>query len=281
MNLILILFYKNMIKPMKKYGKLKLIETFKKKITTTQTYGKFECECGKIIEMRMASVKNGHSKSCGCMSKNASIRHARKPINFFDQNDESTYYWAGFLFGDGCVNKQGGLTICLSNANGGYEHLKKLSKFIYGQNYVREYINNCHLSVYNSVVLKNLSSFNILPNKTHNCIFKVPDDTCVQHFIRGYFDADGWASYKICKNNMRKYKYLTIGLCSYLSENMIMVSNYLPTKTYINKKKKQELYELRIQSQKDVRKFIEFILPINKELCLKYKWSKLWNFVNS
>lgn len=96
---------------MVKYNKLKLINTFKKKIISIQTYGKFECECGKIIEIRMASVKNGHSKSCECMVKTASIRYARKPINFFDNEDELTYYWAGFLFGDGSITKQGHLVI--------------------------------------------------------------------------------------------------------------------------------------------------------------------------
>ena len=215
------------------------------------------------------------------MSKNASIRHARKPINFFDRNDESTYYWAGFLFGDGCVNNKGGLTICLSNSNGGYNHLQKLSKFIYGQDYVCKYIDNCHLSAYNSIILKNLSNFNILPNKTYNCIFGIPDETYVQHFIRGYFDADGWASYQICKYKEHRYRYLTLGLCSYLKENMEIVSKYLPMRSFINKKKKQELYELRVYAQKDVRKFIEFMSPVDRELCLEYKWSKLWNFVNS
>lgn len=282
MNLILVLLWKDRIKLMKKYGKLKLINTFKKKITTEQTYGKFECECGKIVEIRMASINNGHSRSCGCMSKTATTRHARKPINFFDQNDESTYYWAGFLFGDGGITKQGHLTICLSQNNGGYEHLVKLSNFIFGKNYARrDKDNKCGLSISDKSLIYNLDRFGIIPNKTYKGLLKIPDINNARHFVRGYFDADGWASYKICKYKEHRYKYLTLGLCSYLKQNMEIISKYLPIKSFINKKKKQELYELRVYSQASVRKFIKFMLPVDKELCLESKWSKLWNFVNS
>jgi hypothetical protein len=39
----------------------------------------FKCDCGKIVETQLSSVKNGYTQSCGCYSKkNASIRMTGK-----------------------------------------------------------------------------------------------------------------------------------------------------------------------------------------------------------
>lgn len=194
-------------------------------------------------------------------------------INDFSELTSESSYWAGFLFGDGSIDMNQKVQVCLSNLDGGYNltHLKKLSEYVYGQNRVNEYDTRIHLQFKTDNLLENLGKFGIIPNKTHNGHMVLPD-RFKHDFIRGYFDADGWCSVRkqLNKKYNKYYDNNSIGLCSYLSKNLEIVTQYLP-KTNITKKKTQELYEVRWASK---NKLLECYKTLNGVLRLESKWEK-------
>lgn len=57
-----------------KYGRLTIIGKERRNGITTQ---KCLCDCGKITFVRYDRLKNGHTKSCGCLKKKHDIRNKR------------------------------------------------------------------------------------------------------------------------------------------------------------------------------------------------------------
>lgn len=53
-----------------KYGRLTVIENLglKKVYGQNKTFVKVRCDCGNVIEAALTRIKNGHKKSCGCLS---------------------------------------------------------------------------------------------------------------------------------------------------------------------------------------------------------------------
>lgn len=219
----------------------------------------------KIIYSRHKS-----RKSKFCSSKCSEKYKTVYPINNFDEINSVNCYWYGFLFGDGSINHNGDIQVCLSNLDGGYnvKHLRKLSHLIYGFDRVHVYETKCHFRFKTNNSLNNLSRFGIIPNKTYNGEIIMPPKYQYD-FIRGYFDADGWFSNNKYKSkNGYIYEKPMIGLCSFLSKNLEIISSFLPD-AKITKKKKQELYEIRWQSQEKIKKFYTLV---NGNLKLERKW---------
>lgn len=61
----------------KKFGKLKVIEISGKTITNTYLW-KCLCECGNIKILDGKKLRNGHTKSCGCLRKLISSKNCIK-----------------------------------------------------------------------------------------------------------------------------------------------------------------------------------------------------------
>jgi len=163
----------------------------------------------------------------------------------------------GFLFGDGNIDSNGKLQVCLSSKDSGL--LTQLSIFLFDKDYINRYNNRCHLQYSNLEIQKPLSRYGIIPGKTENSVLILPEKY-KSDFIRGYFDADGWYSSKDYKHKNGKFypKYVW-GICSYLLENLEIINRELPVQGRIAKKKKQELYELRFQSKKDIEEVRNYL----------------------
>lgn len=235
-----------------------------------------KCECGKICNKKLSMVKIGHVKSCGCLAiKNRYTKNSKhKLLNDFSKEDTVSTYWAGFLFGDGNIDDNGKLQVCLGLES--KEHLEKLSLFLIGTNKVRIYKDRCHFQITNNILAKNLSKFGIIPRKTYNSKMILPKNNKLhKHFIRGYLDADGWISVK----KDRKYEYINIGICSYLKSNLDIVAKTLPIP---NKKptkiKKRNLYDLRYNSKKDVSSVMNYLF--DDSIYLEIKWNKIKHLIN-
>ena len=61
-----------------KYGRLTVLErdfnyVVEHKIKTKRTYWKCQCDCGNILTVRGSHLKNGTTKSCGCLIKDTRI----------------------------------------------------------------------------------------------------------------------------------------------------------------------------------------------------------------
>ena len=211
----------------------------------------------------------------GRMLKNSD----RQIVNDFSGDDPATAYWAGFLYGDGCIQKGGQLQVCLSSVD--LDHLIKLSLFICGSDYVCKYDTRCYFQISHENIRNGLAKWGILHDKTKmDTLYNIQTEY-MKDFIRGYFDADGWVSIgyskKYGKYNMY-YRRFCVGICSYNIENLEYINQFLPTPGKIHSKKKQILYELRWSSIKKDINVIKFLY--HPELSLSRKAVKLCQLMN-
>ena len=224
--------------------------------------------CIQCQDPLTASQNYKGNKFC---SNECSGNFRRRPViaNMADDNPE-VYYWAGFLFGDGCVDESGKLQVCLSDKD--VQHMRCLSMFLFGVDYTNVYPGRCHLQVTDTSLCHELRRFGIVPNKTYLSTFTIPREVYARDFVRGYFDADGWYSTGKYPNkrNGQLYAKQVVGLCSYLEKNMLLVNGLMPTPGSILKKKSQELYELRWTSRAAVQTVRDFLFGTP---CLGRKWT--------
>lgn len=140
--------------------------------------------------------------------------------NFFEVIDtEEKAYWLGFIMADGCVtrttnttnNKPNRLSFNLSSVD--HNHLEKFTRALNSSAKVTEvipkgsYSNNpiSRLSINSVKLCSDLAKYGILERKTGSeC---VPDfEPCtLRHFIRGFFDGDGYVTY----NRNRKHEIVS------------------------------------------------------------------------
>ena len=94
-----------------KFGRLKVLyldENYSNKKRDNVRYWKCKCECGKEISVRASSLKNGNTKSCGCLKKELTrnrniinmigekcgsltvIKEGKRPKNV---NNTRAYWW--------------------------------------------------------------------------------------------------------------------------------------------------------------------------------------------
>ena len=273
----------------KKYGKL-TIQNIRMDYVGVKKISKHNvadciCGCGNNTVVILSHLKSGHNKSCGCLRKG-------RVINDFSILTPDSCYWAGFIFGDGSINRKSKrLAVGLSIVD--IEHLKKLSYFICGENRVKTYNNNkcngktyqsCHFSIANTNLANNLKTFGIVPNKTYESSLILPKKYQTD-FIRGYFDADGCFT----TNKREIYLYHRICWASYLKENLEIIAKYLPTTYKIYKtirktgqNKNSHIYTLESSHKSTIIDTINLLLPKHKcGVFLERKWDKIYDSIDA
>jgi transposase len=142
-----------------------------------------------------------------------------KPIHydfnsdFFKNDNEKSFYWAGFIAADGCVkeikrkscnNINYEFSLGLSKTD--KDHLEKFKKDIGYDGPIHDYLiknsirnskwndtYSSQISMTSKVYFDDLKKFNIVPMKS--LIYTFPewliDHELINHFMRGYFDGDG------------------------------------------------------------------------------------------
>jgi hypothetical protein len=90
------------IEPGTKFNMLEFVEKRKsiKDGKVTKSVGLFKCDCGVEKEYRILDVKNGHTKSCGCIRKTCNIKHGQTV-----GGDLSKEYIAWINMKERCTNK--------------------------------------------------------------------------------------------------------------------------------------------------------------------------------
>ena len=163
-------------------------------------------EIAKIFNVNEKTIKI-NAKKYGLTSKIGSQGARKHKFNerYFENIDsEEKAYWLGFIAADGCVykNKQSyRLQINLKGSD--IDHLKKFQKAICSDYKITEkkvgkaQSNTCQLKINSTKMCNDLIKNNIIERKS--IIFEPPilNKNLMSHFIRGYFDGDGWiTSYK-------------------------------------------------------------------------------------
>lgn len=142
-------------------------------------------------------------------------QHGRK--NNFNQNyfsnidHQNKAYWLGFIYADGCVLNTGSgntktnrLTLNIS-----YKDIELLYAFCKDINYSNSKINiykpnntfsdnlMCKLSCNSIKLCQDLNRLGVFQNKTGNLTSLPPiSQDMMSHFLRGFFDGDGWSGKK-------------------------------------------------------------------------------------
>ena len=68
-----------------KYGRWSVLERFGTRRCDGQVLWKCQCECGNIKPVLGSSLRNGHSKSCGCLNNELRKARFKKPRNKLEE----------------------------------------------------------------------------------------------------------------------------------------------------------------------------------------------------
>lgn len=221
---------------------------------------------------------------------------------FFEKiNTEEKAYILGFLYADGNLHKNG-YHVKLKLQERDKYILEKMNKTLKSNKplYFHKKTKETHQHAY-SIVLSNKKMYNDLmnlglyPNKTYDLKFKnVFSDKLFKHFLRGYFDGDGWVcvyenpnKYKskktgILKNNKKTTAEVgftgTLNMCEFLHDYFLKKLD-IESKIKTDKRTDLRIKSIKIKKQAHVLKFYNFIYS-DCNIFLNRKKEKFENFFN-
>jgi len=192
----------------------------------------------------------------------------RKPLRFYNLNNEETTYWLGFLFADGTIMpSKGGIRLVLQPKD--KKHLQKFADFTdreikeiqttlksTGKTYKQLAVN-----YYSQNDLDFLMSLGLVPHRCKNevgipsCIL----DNRIKHFIRGFFDGDGSIQYNESHNG---YKRLVCNIHNGSRQLLLdikhILKNITDTQWNIHKDKRSPVYYISCSGNKACKKLYDY-----------------------
>jgi hypothetical protein len=210
------------------------------------------------------------------------IRYVCKD-NFFDFDNEKSFYWAGFLAADGNVSKQNDISIGLCIQD--FDHVCKFKKDIESDSPVTSFkvkpafidgvyvgqTEHCRFRIRSHYMGNSLRRFNIVPAKTY--IYTIPDfvenSKYFRDYLRGYFDGDGWFS------QVKNTGKISLGLCGtkdFIEKiNKLIMMHVSVSSGSIWKQK--NIFKLSFGKQHDVYLIAKFMYE-NSGVYLERKYKK-------
>lgn len=243
-------------------------------------------ECSKIFNVDRGTLRNNLKR----MGIETNRKKKMINENYFEIIDSpEKAYWLGFLLADGTVGSKNdsiGITLkredryILEDFAKAIE-LDPLTIYDYeaNNNVMNKKYPSSELTFTSSIMKNHLSQYNIFPNKTKcEAPFLELEPLLIRHYIRGFFDGDGWIStYKRrpqdrCKNPKTELGFgSSYEMCDYLSSHF--------SKTLrISKKepKKGAIHRIRYCSNSDIKKIGNYLYS-DTDLYLKRKHKKFVN----
>lgn len=205
----------------------------------------------------------------------------------FDSIDtELKAYVLGLITADGSVSTHGEVTICLTENDGYLLELinKKLfdnSGSIFVTHQEDEKPRKC-LRFCGKQIIKKLSEFDIVPNKTYSISSlspKIPFEL-YHHYIRGLFDGDGVCSFFTDKQKKQKVR---IGYCAHNRSFTESFRDFLNREIGLPKNKLFNTggcWQCSWSSFKDVKSFYDYIYK-DATIFLGRKKKKISDYVNT
>lgn len=106
-------------------------------------------------------------------------------------------YWLGFLAADGCVKRNGDLSVHLAERD--RPHLEALAKFLGSNRPIPTATHNGHpmacMVVRSPQICRDLTGHGVTPAKTFTLRWPSLSEALVSHYARGYVDGDGCFSW--------------------------------------------------------------------------------------
>jgi DNA-binding transcriptional regulator WhiA len=115
--------------------------------------------------------------------------------NIFSNIDtEDKSYWLGFIYADGYVSKKSNFELSLGIKD--LPHLEKFKEFLKykGKIYIDNKVGRCRLHFQDEQIVNDLKSIGCVNKKSLVLTFPDISEHLNSHFIRGYFDGDGFIS---------------------------------------------------------------------------------------
>lgn len=172
--------------------------------------------------------------------------------DFFEKIDtEEKAYWLGFLYADGNVSsdsssrKNNRISLKLSKKD--KEHLKKFKRDINSNHPIKEQttiLNNkefetVHIRICGDKLKQDLIRLGCTPNKTFTTKFPTHEQVPIEHkphFVRGYFDGDGWITSNNYREGVEQYQIGFVGSDDFVLE----MADYLGITTLYRDKNHSE-----------------------------------------
>jgi DNA-binding transcriptional regulator WhiA len=103
-------------------------------------------------------------------------------------------YWLGFIYADGYVSKESNFELSLSIKD--LSHLEKFKSFLEfeGKIYIDQKVGRCRLQFRDVKIVNSLKQLGCVNKKSLILRFPEVSDDLKSHFIRGYFEGDGYIS---------------------------------------------------------------------------------------
>lgn len=177
------------------------------------------CQLYSDLNVRDISVHTGFTESTiyNVLKRNniktlsVELASRKYPINedFFDVIDtQEKAYVLGLLYADGC-NLSNTNSVCLSLKAADLHILEEFRDLVSPERPIGVYTSkqcsdSCSLNLASKHVSDQLTKLGCMPQKTHKLQFPNEDQVpkhLIRHFIRGYFDGDGYIG--VCKSSPR------------------------------------------------------------------------------
>jgi hypothetical protein len=189
---------------------------------------------------------------------------------FFDELNEKSAYWLGFLYADGCVRfkhgRSGELKLKLNSKD--KSHIELFLKDIESNSPIKcddgGKSECCFTYINSNYLVSRLYELGCVQNKTQKIRLPKIESNLISHFIRGYFDGDGC----IYKNKNRPNSFV-VSICS--NNNFINDLNEFFSKGKILKYEKYSVWSLH--KIDDIKLFKEFLYK-ESETFMKRKFDK-------
>jgi len=257
----------------------------KKKMQDAMTYFVTNPDATIGATARMFNVDRGTlRKHLQIMNETTDRRTATVDHSYFKVIDTpEKAYWLGFILADGSLKKLDQVCVALNRED--KPHLERLRDTLSPDSNICDYEANNNvtgkkyptssLSVTSKQMISDLAVHGVAPNKTKVEQPKLDlRDDLVRHYIRGFFDGDGWISIydrrpqDRCKNPKTEFGFgSSEDMCEFVSQHLhevLGIKYKEPKKGYI--------YRIRYTSNKDIAKIIQYLyhdtvlyLPRKKE----------------
>lgn len=197
-----------------------------------------------------------------------------------DTNDKA--YFLGLLYADGNMNGYTTFRIAL-HKNDTYI-LEIFKKYLKSTHKLIPHDNASLLQIANKKMYNDLIKLGLIPNKS--LVLKFPDQNILpvnlrSHFIRGYFDGDGCISRtthkKVGKNDLARVTFL--GTYDFLSDIKYIFESELDI-SVINLYKNGNIFDYRINRQKDIDKIREYMYYNKSDCFMMRKYEKFYKVRN-
>jgi len=190
-------------------------------------------------------------------------------------NTPEKAYFLGFMYADGCVQKDlKRFHLCISAID--IEILKRLQKALNTDRPIRRILirdkKRVRLDIYSKRLVKGLIRYGCVNKKTF--VLKYPHilKKYDRHFIRGYLDGDGCIHVRTIR---KKYSYLMAKLTS-TKDLLRRIKRIVHNKNKLIKTKSKNIYSLYFYGNS--KEFLNWCYK-DTDLFLKRKWSIWQNYI--